>query len=137
MLMACHGTKKSRQNGPNTRMTPTLSPEGQTLNVRRPRMLTPSPMEPDCPRIRSSGSSVWFGYLAMSRNQPDNTARIVVTASHSAAKNNGKKSVRCAALITTRGKRGQTSLNTASTSTTCAAKPTQKASVRNTGRPSV
>jgi len=58
MLMASHGTKKSRQNGPNTRIIPTRSPEGQTLNVRMPCMLTPDPMEPDCPRTRRIGSMV-------------------------------------------------------------------------------
>ena len=94
MLIASHGTKKSRQNGPNKRMIPTRSPEGQTLNVRMPRILTPSPMEPDCQRIRRSGSASWSGNLELSQNQPENTARIVVTVSHSAAKNSGKKTAK-------------------------------------------
>jgi hypothetical protein len=33
----------------------------------------------------------WFGNFAISRNQPESTARIVVTVSHSDAKNSGKK----------------------------------------------
>ena len=94
--MASHGTKKSRQNGPNTRMIPMRTPEGQTPSVRMPCMLTPpiEPIEPDCPRIRRSGNSVSFGNLAMRRNQPENTARTVVIASHSDAKNSGKKTTK-------------------------------------------
>jgi|HubBroStandDraft_6_1064221.scaffolds.fasta_scaffold26345_6 hypothetical protein len=53
--MLSQGTKKSRQNGPNTLMIPTRSPEGQTLRVRMLRMLTPGPIEADWPRIRRTG----------------------------------------------------------------------------------
>jgi hypothetical protein len=57
-------------------------------------MLTPRPIEPDCPRIRRVGSKAWFGNFAISRSQPESTARIVVTVSHSDAKNSGKKTAK-------------------------------------------
>jgi hypothetical protein len=33
----------------------------------------------------------WFGNFAISRNQPESSARIVPTVSHSDAKNSGKR----------------------------------------------
>jgi hypothetical protein len=36
----------------------------------------------------------WFGNFAISRSQPESTARIVVTVSHSDAKNSGKKTAK-------------------------------------------
>jgi hypothetical protein len=56
-----------------------------------PLMLTPRPIDPDCQRTRSIGSMAWFGNFAISRNQPESSARIVPTVSHSDAKNSGKR----------------------------------------------
>lgn len=87
--MLSQGTKKSRQNGPNTLMIPTLRPEGQTLRVRMLLMLTREPIEADWPRIRRTGCSSWLGNLVINRNQPDSTPRTVQVTGQATA--NGKK----------------------------------------------
>jgi hypothetical protein len=69
-------------------------PRRADTQVRTPRMLIPSPIQPDCQRTRRSGSTGRFGNFAISRNQPDKTARIVLTVSHSDAKNRGKKTAK-------------------------------------------
>jgi hypothetical protein len=86
IAMLSQGTKKSRQNGPKTRIIPTRSPDGQTLKVRMLLRLTPRPIVPELRLICRSGASPGSGNFRINPNQPDNTDRNVVIASHMSEK---------------------------------------------------
>lgn len=89
MEIACHGTRKSRQNGPNNRIRPILRPEVHAPRRSTPRIPTP-PSDPDWLLSISNAASGRSGNRLIRLYQPDRNPSKVVAPNQRRAKQRRK-----------------------------------------------